>query len=103
MKHVVQHDLSPELSKRAAECAFEHYRERYAKYEPSLRWTSDTVAEASFSAKGIGFNGTVTLLPDAICFELDVPFVFRIFKSRAIAIVDREIRSWTDKAKAGEI
>lgn len=77
-----------------AERAFDHYRERYAKYEPRLTWRSDTQADASFSAKGLKLSGTVELLPSAIALELQVPLVLRIFKSRAIAIVEREVAHW---------
>ena len=34
-----------------------------------------------------------------IAVELKVPFVFRIFQSRAEAIVEREVRYWCDRVK----
>jgi hypothetical protein len=103
MKHVMPHDLSPELAKQAAEKAFDAYREKYSKFNPGLRWLNDTRAEASFSAKGIGFKGNIELKPKAIEFDLDVPFVFRPFKGKAIAIMERELAHWTGKAKNGEL
>ncbi len=97
------HDLSPELAKKAAERAFAAYRERYAKYNPTLTWISDERAKASFSAKGITLNGTIELLPKAIAFDLDVPFLLRPFKKTAMQIMEQELNQWTAKAKAGEL
>ena len=99
----MRHDLSPELAKKAAEKAFEAYRARYAKYNPSLAWLSESKAEASFNAKGVTMRGVLELKPGAIEFDLDVPFVLRLFKKRAMEIMDRELRVWTEKAKAGEL
>jgi putative polyhydroxyalkanoic acid system protein len=103
MQHVMKHDLTQDLARKAAERAFDAYREQYGKYQPSLSWLSDTKARATFSVKGIQLSGTIELLPKAIAFDLDVPFVFRVFRSRAVAIMERELKVWTDKAKAGEI
>lgn len=103
MKHVMPHDLSPELAKLAAERAFASYREKYANYNPVLTWISDERAKASFSAKGVTLNGTVELLPKSIAFDLDVPFLLRPFKKKAMDIMDRELNHWIAKAKAGEL
>ncbi len=103
MKHVMPHDLPQETARKVAERAFAAYQDKYAKYNPRLTWVNDTRADASFSAKGISLKGTLELLPKAIAFDLDVPFVFRLFKSKALAIMERELKVWTEKAKAGEI
>jgi len=103
MKHVMNHDLPQDVARKVAERAFATYEQEYAKYNPRLTWVSDTRAEAAFSAKGISLKGSLELFPKAISFDLDVPFVFRLFKGRAIAIMERELKHWTEKAKAGEI
>ena len=103
MKHVMPHDLAPDMARQVAERAFDAYREKYNSYNPTLTWVSDTRAEASFNAKGIALKGTIDLEPKAIAFDLDVPFIFRLFKGRAVAIMERELKRWTDKAKAGEV
>jgi hypothetical protein len=100
MKHVMKHDLSQDKAREVAEQAFASYRARYAQYNPTLTWLDDKTARASFAAKGISINGTIELLPGAIAFDLDVPFVLRIFERRAIAIMERELRHWTDEARA---
>jgi hypothetical protein len=103
MKHEMKHDLSPELAKRVAEKAFESYSQKYAKYDPTINWTSEVRAEACFSVKGVSLKGVIELEPNSISFDLKVPFMLRMFKGKAIDIMDRELRFWTDKAKAGDI
>jgi putative polyhydroxyalkanoic acid system protein len=103
MKHVMPHDLEPALAKKAAERAFDAYRQKYADYNPRLTWLSDTRAEASFSAKGVSMKGTIELLPKGISFDLEVPFLLRLFQTKAMEIMDRELRVWVDKARRGEL
>lgn len=103
MKHVMPHDLAPDLARKVAERAFDAYRDKYGSYNPTLTWISDTEAAAAFNAKGIKISGTIELLPKAIAFELKVPFILRVFRGRAMAIMERELKRWTDKAAAGEL
>jgi hypothetical protein len=103
MKHVMPHDLSPELARKAAVRAFEAYAEKYAKYDPRINWASETVAKASFNAKGVTLRGIIEVQPSAIAFDLDVPFVLRMFKNKAFAVMERELQQWVAKAKAGEL
>lgn len=103
MKHVMAHDLGPELARKVADKAFESYRAKYANYDPKLTWVSDTVANASFSAKGVHLKGKVELMPGKIAFELDVPFVLKLFQNKAVAVIERELAYWRDKAKNGEL
>ncbi len=103
MKLEMPHDLAPELARKAAERAFDAYREKYANYHPSLTWKTDTHADASFSVKGIKLSGHIELKPKAIEFELNVPFLFRIFRKKALEIMERELSFWVGKAEAGEL
>ena len=48
-------------------------------------------------------RGHVELLAGAIAFELEVPWILRIFSWRAIALVEREVQHWIDAAKRGEM
>ena len=103
MKHVMRHDLPPDVAKKVAEHAFDAYRQRFADYNPTLTWKSDTRADASFSAKGIQLGGTIDLRPQEIAFEMKVPFVLRIFEKKALDVMQRELEFWVNKAKAGDI
>lgn len=103
MKHTVPHDLDLQTARRVADRAWSSYQERFSKYEPTLRWMTDHRAEVGFSATGIHLKGTLELSPGRIEMDLDVPFLLRVFKAKAIAIVDQEIRKWIAVAKAGDL
>jgi hypothetical protein len=103
MKHEMAHDLSQDLARKVAERAFASYREKYADFAPTLTWVSDTAAKASFSAKGVELKGTVELAPGKITLDLDVPFMLRMFQSKAVSIIERELTTWHERAKRGEI
>jgi len=103
MKHVMPHDLPPELAREVAVKAFESYQQRYAKYQPALTWVNERRASVSMSAKGIVLSGMVELQAQAICFELDVPFMLRMFKGRALKVMERELEHWVGKARAGDL
>jgi hypothetical protein len=103
MKHQIAHDLDMGLAKEAAARAFEAYQKRFADYQPKLKWVSDKDAQIEFSIKGMKLNGTIGILPRAVELDLDVPFVFRLFKSKAIEVIEREVQTWLDKAKRGEL
>ena len=103
MKHVMKHDLEPAVAKKVADKAFESYAEKYSQFNPVLTWLSDDRAKASFQAKGVTLTGAIELLPNAISFDLEVPFLLKMFKKKAFEVMDRELRHWVEKAKAGEI
>lgn len=103
MKHTINHELSDELAKKATEKAFESYAERFAKYNPTATWTTDSTAEVGFEAKGIKLGGTIELAPGAITLEMSVPFAFKIFQKKAVGIIEGEISDWIERAKNGEL
>src|SRR6185436_540679 len=103
MKHVIQHTLDVATAKKVADRAFAEYRTRYPGYDPVLTWQDDRYAKVRFNAKGVHLDGGLRIGEKTIEFELDVPFVFRIFQKRAIEIVDTEVKVWLEKAKKGEL
>jgi hypothetical protein len=103
MKHVIPHDLDLPTAKRVVDRAFDEYKARFPEYKPSLTWVSDRRAEVSFNAKGIKLHGSMELEPNAIALELDVPFLFRPFQKVALEVIEREVRAWVAKARAGEL
>lgn len=103
MRHAFQHDLDPDLARRAAEAAFRSYAERYARFEPRVVWESDLVARCSFHAKGFHVVAHVELGPHEVRVDIDVPFLLRPFRSLALQRVERELRAWCDKARRGEL
>ena len=103
MKHRVPHHLDFEAAKRATTCAFDSYIERFQQYNPTARWMSEKTAQITFSVKGVQMKGSLELEATAIAIDISVPFLFRIFQSKAVEVVEREIRHWVTKAEKGEI
>jgi hypothetical protein len=99
----VPHDLSPDLARRAAAKAWESYAARYAAYEPRLTWTTPDRGAFAFVAMGVRIDGTIEIEPDAIAFDLRVPLLLRVFRKRALEVVEREAERWIRAARAGEL
>jgi hypothetical protein len=68
-----------------------------------MQWVGAKDARIEFSVKGLKLQGTIGILPRAIELDLDVPFVFRLFKNKAVDVIEREVRNWIAKAKRGEL
>lgn len=83
--------------------AVESYEERFSKYGLKPEWTSDTRVELAFEVKGKKLDGALTVHEDKIVFEMDVPFIFKVFTGKATDIIDRETKQWIERAKAGEL
>jgi len=103
MKHSVSHDLGQERAKQAAEAAIAAYGQKFAKYRPETRWTSDNRATISFSIKGMTLSGSLEVQAKSIDLDLEVPFLLRPFKNQALAVIEGEIREWISKARAGQV
>jgi len=103
MKHQIPHDLETNVAKEVAVRAFDAYQKKFADYSPTIEWVGDRDARIGFSVKGLKLQGSIGILPRAIELELDVPFVFSLFKNKAIAVIEREVRTWIEKAKRGDI
>jgi hypothetical protein len=103
MKHAVSHDLGQERARQVADAALNAYKQKFAKYNPQSNWVTPTKADISFHVKGMTLKGALEVLPTSIEMDLDVPFLLKPFKGTAIDAIDREIREWIGKAKAGEL
>ncbi len=100
MKHSVPHDLGQERAKKVAESALATYAQKYANYNPRVKWTSPNKAEISFKVKGVNLAGALEVLDRSIDLDIDVPFLLRPFKSQALGVIEGEINDWIKKAKA---
>ena len=103
MQHTVEHGLDLETAKRATNKAFETYAERFSDYNPEYSWSSDRKAKVSFSAKGVSVEGDVEIKEHAIEFDLDVPFLLKAFKGKAVSVIEDEIQKWVDRAESGDL
>jgi hypothetical protein len=103
MKHVVPHGLGQEKAKQVALAAIGSYTSRFAQYNPNARWLDDRRAEISFQVKGITLSGNMQVNPNDIEMDLEVPFLLRPFKGKALGVIEEEIKKWIAKAQAGQV
>lgn len=103
MKHSVSHDLGRDQAKKVVEAAVKSYSEQFAEYSPTCKWSGDYAAQIGFSVKGMSLNGSIDVGDAEIGLDLDVPFLLRPFKGKALGVIEQEIRAWIAKSKAGEI
>ncbi len=103
MKHVIPHDLDLATAKRVADRAFDEYKARFPSYQPTLRWADERHADVGFNAKGFQLTGTMAIEEKSIDLDLDVPLLFRPFRKIALEVIEREVRAWLDKARAGQL
>jgi hypothetical protein len=103
MKHLIEHDLDLPTAKRVVDRAFGEYKSRFPDYKPSLVWVNERRADVAFHAKGVKLAGGMQLEPAAIALELDVPFFFKPFQKVALEVIEREVRLWVGKARAGQL
>lgn len=103
MKHVVTHGLGFDKAKKVADHAMDAYKQRFPQYNPNARWVDDKRADITFSVKGVSLHGSLEVNERDIEMELDVPFLLRPFKGKALSVIEDEIKVWVAKAKAGEV
>lgn len=103
MKHVVTHDLGQEKAKKVALAAFDSYQKRFPQYNPTANWVSDNRANIGFNVKGISLTGVIEVSASTIEMDLDVPFMLRPFKGKALGVIEEEIQGWVQKARTGAI
>lgn len=103
MKHTVSHSLGLDMARKVAKAAMDSYAQRFSEYNPVTNWKTEDAADIGFTIKGLSLNGTVKVAADAIDLDLDVPFMLRPFKGKALAVIEAEIRKWITKAERGEI
>ena len=104
MQHIIEHELSPELAKKAANKAAEYYTKKWEKYDAKTTWTSDTSAEITFRVKGVSVAATVDLGPGRAVIDMQkVPLLLRPFKNMALNTVQETLQKWITRAKNGEL
>ena len=103
MKHSVPHDLSIEMAKKAATAALEAYSARFAEYNPTITWANENLAEVAFKVKGVGLKGTFEIKPESIDMDMEVPFLLRMFRQKAVDVVEGELIKLVDKAREGKL
>lgn len=103
MEHRVPHDVGRDLAKKATVAAFASYKQKYGEYSPTTTWTTDYTATVRFSVKGFHLDGKILIEDRSVVMDMDVPFLLKPFRKRALDVIEREIQLWCQKAKAGEL
>ncbi|MGF1469867.1 MAG: polyhydroxyalkanoic acid system family protein [Sandaracinaceae bacterium] len=103
IKHEIRHGLEPELARHAINHAMDGYRERFADFQPTFEWMNPDVGSFSFTALAVTTRGSLEIEGPLIYVDVEVPFLLRPFKGKAIDVIDREVRRWVDKAKNGDL
>lgn len=103
VKHEILHDLDMETAKKVARRAVESYEKRFSQYGFVPRWIDDVNVELDFEIKGKRLDGALRVLPGKIVFEMDVPFLFRLFTNKATDIIERETQKWIERARTGDL
>lgn len=103
MKHSIPHELDIDLARKATDRAIAEYSQRFAKYNPQFNWVDDRHGKLAFTAKGLTLTGEVELKEGAIDVDLDVPFMLKPFRKKALDVVEGQVREWVERAKNGEL
>jgi hypothetical protein len=103
MKHTIETGLELADSKRAIDKAMQAYSERFAEYSPRFSWKTANAADFGFTAKGVDIAGTMLVHDHKVDVEMNVPFLFRIFQGRAMAVVTEQVELWVGRVKRGEV
>lgn len=102
-KHEIHHGLSPELARKAIDKAMEAYSARFSDYSPHFSWKSEKKAVLGFKARGVSIDGEIEIAGPEIYVQLEVPLLLRVFKGKAMDVIDREVKKWIEKARAGDL
>ena len=103
MKHRIHHGLDHDLAIKVIDKAMEGYSARFPDYHPTFVWETDTRGRLAFKAKGVNVSGDIELVGREITVDLEVPFILRIFKGKAMKVIEDEVNAWVTRAKNGEL
>ena len=103
MDHSIRHGMDQGLARRVAHKALESYQARFAEYKPTGEWLTEDRSDISFTVAGKTLHGSVEVKPTTIDLSLDVPLLFRPFRSIAIKVIEDEIEGWLKIAREGKL
>ena len=102
MRHKIPHDLPFKTALKATHAALDSYKAQFSEFSPGGRWVTEDTAHIQFRAAGKTMEGKVYVTSSAVELEMTVPFLLRPFKAIALQVVEGEIQTWLDRARAGE-
>ena len=96
--HEFSHGLERETARQLVKKAWNHYEKLYPKYHPECEWKGADLIEVRFRAGFIKLAGDLEITESKIRLGLQVPATLRFLKGRAMAVVEKEIKTWLSKA-----
>jgi len=90
MQHRILHTLLPAEARSLVDELFATYAPRYARHDPELEWLEPTRARFGLAVAGRRVEGVLTLEPDAVAIDANVPWALRPFHHLAMRWLDRE-------------
>lgn len=103
MRHDIQHDLPLDVALTVARKAVSSYEQRFAAYEFGHSWRGDSKVALSFQVAGKRLAGSLEVHRDRLTFELKVPLLLRVFRNRALEILEKEARLWIERGRMGQL
>lgn len=104
MKYSVKHGLAdPSRVRIVVEKAYTAYEERLRDYRPSIDWRAETQAAIGFTVMSQSINAVVEFDDDELRIDGKVPFLFKPFEKKIEGVLAREMDTWLEKARKGEI
>lgn len=103
IKHEIHHGLELPLAKKALDKAMEAYSARFSDYSPYFRWTDERNAELGFSARGVKVQGDMEIRGEKVLVDIEVPFILKVFKGRAMQVIEDQVNEWVERARNGEL
>ena len=103
VKHDIRHGLDESLAQAVARKAVEAYAQQFSGFDFRHRWVDDSRVELGFTVTGKRLEGSLSVLPEVLRFELEVPFLLKMFTGKAVDIVEKEAQVWIKKARNGEL
>ncbi len=98
MKHSVQHTLERSRARELLDEALDAYRENYREYEVHTAWVDEETAEVGFRVTGTRIGGQIRVCENRYAIDVKVPWLFRPFRRKITATVDREFERWLQRA-----
>lgn len=105
MDHVIKTGLDIETQKSTLDKAFDEQLRKYPQYKPEFHWAKDVEGtEGRFSFRptpSLLVAGKLHVTEGQIGIEFTaLPFLAKMFKGKAIEMVEKEVQIWVEKAKS---
>ena len=96
MKHYFNHNLNQDDATMLTKEALDSYCDKYSEFQPKVAWNNHQ-AEIALVVAGSKLKGVVEVEPGRIGLDMNIPFLLRPFKKKAIDVIQKEITTWMQR------